>query len=281
MKGVSFSSFVALVLLLSLAGLLTPSPGQAQELLSNPGFEDGTTGWISYPSTTIFDIVGPPLVHSGLKAASLTKDHTKTGYALIYQEVAITAGQYYILSGWVIWNDEWLSNVKLRLKWLDGYGGTQIGNTIEVAAPDRSANWQSLTTGPVAAPSGAAVARVECYTYVNTPDPATPAYFDDLSFTESPAPQPDLVKLNEFLPAPRYVDWNGDGNTNSNDEWVELYNSGPTTISLSGWKIEDAAGHSYGLCAGSIAPGEFLVCYHNFSLNNGGHTIRLVDDGNN
>ena len=55
----------------------------------------------------------------------------------------------------------------------------------------------------------------------------------------------------------------------------------PAVINLSGWQIRDALDHSYGLCADSIAPGEFLLCSGIFSLNNGGDTIKLVDGGNN
>ena len=131
MKHVTAFSFVAACVLLVLAGLFLPAPGQAQELLSNPSFEDNTTHWTVKPGTAIFDIVTTP-VHGGSKAALLTKIGAP-GDALIRQEVAVTTGQGYVLEGWAIWNDPALSNVKLRLEWLDGPGGTRcdsarIGN---------------------------------------------------------------------------------------------------------------------------------------------------------
>jgi hypothetical protein len=59
-------------------------------------------------------------------------------------------------------------------------------------------------------------------------------------------------------------------------EYVELHNGGHTPISLNTWRLEDALGHTFPLCAASIAPGEFLLCTGNFSLNNGGDTLRLM-----
>ena len=59
-------------------------------------------------------------------------------------------------------------------------------------------------------------------------------------------------------------------------EYVELHNGGHTPISLNTWQLEDALGHTFALCAASIAPGEFLLCTGNFSLNNGGDILRLM-----
>ena len=86
------------------------------------------------------------------------------------------------------------------------------------------------------------------------------------------------IVVNEFLPAPG-TDWTGNGEFSAQeDEWVELYSGGPTDIALHGWHIEDALGHSFALCRDSIAPGEHLLCVGDISLNNGGDTIKLIDD---
>ncbi len=53
------------------------------------------------------------------------------------------------------------------------------------------------------------------------------------------------VTINEVLPAPRQVDWNGDGTPDGWDEWVELYNPGETPIGLGGWQLSDASGRRY------------------------------------
>jgi hypothetical protein len=44
--------------------------------------------------------------------------------------------------------------------------------------------------------------------------------------------------LNEILPIARNVDWNADSFTNTNDEWIELYNGSPRSADISGWAID-------------------------------------------
>ena len=63
----------------------------------------------------------------------------------------------------------------------------------------------------------------------------------------------------------------------SNEEWVELYNRGSTTISLEGWKFDDGITYDFPI-GSSLAPGAYLVV-SNFSgsLSNSGERLRLVD----
>ncbi len=49
------------------------------------------------------------------------------------------------------------------------------------------------------------------------------------------------VVLNEFLPAPRDVDWDGDGTPSASDEWIELYSLADVDIDLRGWQLDDVA----------------------------------------
>ena len=73
------------------------------------------------------------------------------------------------------------------------------------------------------------------------------------------------LRLNEVLPAPSEIDWNGDGTANTNDEWIEVYNRGSAAIDLGGWLLDDiAAGGSspYVIPAGTVLqPGGFLVLF--------------------
>lgn len=100
--------------------------------------------------------------------------------------------------------------------------------------------------------------------------------------TPMPTPYPATVWLNEFLPAPRDVDWDGDGQATNNDEWIELYNSGQEPVDLAGWQLDDEEGGSrpYAIPPGvSVAPGGFLVFYKwrtGVSLNNDGDQVRLL-----
>ncbi|MCX7851387.1 MAG: lamin tail domain-containing protein, partial [Caldilineales bacterium] len=52
-----------------------------------------------------------------------------------------------------------------------------------------------------------------------------------------PLPPDGAVTLNEILPAPRAVDWDGNGTTDHTDEWVELYNSLGQPVDLGGWRL--------------------------------------------
>ncbi|MCO6451669.1 MAG: lamin tail domain-containing protein [Caldilineales bacterium] len=45
------------------------------------------------------------------------------------------------------------------------------------------------------------------------------------------------MRLNEILPAPLTLDWDGDGQASENDEWIELYNGGDFTVDLAGWRL--------------------------------------------
>jgi len=101
--------------------------------------------------------------------------------------------------------------------------------------------------------------------------------------TPTPTGYPDTVVLNEFLPAPHDVDWNGDGKVDSDDEWIELYNRGSVAVDLGGWQLDDVAGggsNPYTLPPGSnIAPQSFLLFFGQqtkLALNNDGDSVRLL-----
>ncbi len=122
----------------------------------------------------------------------------------------------------------------------------------------------------------------------NRPGTSTP------TATPGPSPTPTgtptaigydraALRLNEVLPAPAAVDWNGDGIANAEDEWIELFNRGDTALNLAGWALDDIpAGGSapYSLPAGAmLQPGGFLLIFRSQSgvaLNNDADTVRLL-----
>jgi hypothetical protein len=110
------------------------------------------------------------------------------------------------------------------------------------------------------------------------------------------------VVLNEILadPPPDLAgDANGDGvRSNSDDEFVEIYNRGTAAVDLEGWTLHDASGLRHEFAPGVVlAPGEWCVVFGGgeptgipgtvttastggLSLNNTGDEVRLVaDDG--
>jgi hypothetical protein len=105
----------------------------------------------------------------------------------------------------------------------------------------------------------------------------------------APAAPCDIL-LNEILSAPAR-DWNGDGVVNArDDEWVEIWNGGLSSVDLTGYFITDADSTPRYAFTGSIGPNEHRVVYGNqavdwqrangrsvagLSLNNSGDTVRL------
>ncbi len=92
------------------------------------------------------------------------------------------------------------------------------------------------------------------------------------------------VRLNEILPAPAAVDWDGDGTADALDEWIELTNTGVVTVDIGGWSLEAASGGAaYAIPAGTlIGPGEFVVLYRDttgIALNDDGDGARLLRPG--
>jgi hypothetical protein len=73
----------------------------------------------------------------------------------------------------------------------------------------------------------------------------------------------EAVRISQFYAA--------GGNTGSlyNNDWVELYNSGPTTVDISGWSIQyassagsfvpTAGSQNFTITTGSIAPGKYFL----------------------
>lgn len=273
------------VVVFLVAGLLLRVPGRSSavdhNLLSNPDFEAGPGGWDVEPSTATFAVLSTP-THQGAGAASLTKTESR-GWAYVYQDVPITAGERYSAQVWALWNDEQLSNVKLRVDWLD-HAGEPVADHDKVELEERSPAYQLLQLENLEAPAGAVTARVQGYTYVNEAGPEQPALFDDFHFgpvgvaTSTPEPSPTAtatpmgvapsptpsptatsppvpagaVVINEVFYDPPTPGGDPD------DEWVELYNTTEQFINLDGWVLADHIGED-GLPNVEIPPHTFIV----------------------
>lgn len=85
----------------------------------------------------------------------------------------------------------------------------------------------------------------------------------------------DKIIVNEFLPNP--------SGSESNDEYIELKNTGSSTVDLEGWKIGDESSSLYtisskDLSSTMLAAGAYLVIYRSISkiaLNNTNDTVKL------
>ena len=92
------------------------------------------------------------------------------------------------------------------------------------------------------------------------------------------------MRLSELLPAPRAVDWDGNGAAGAQDEWIELYNAARTDVDLGGWVLDTGQARSarpYRIPAGTtLRPGMYVsFCgrLSDLSLDDGGGQVRLLD----
>ncbi|MCP4166636.1 MAG: lamin tail domain-containing protein, partial [Chloroflexi bacterium] len=101
-------------------------------------------------------------------------------------------------------------------------------------------------------------------TITNTPQPQASA-----THTATPIPIPDGVRINEYLAAP----------ASGAIEYVELFNSNPFDVDLSGWQIDDIAGGSspYSIPLDTFIPAQsFYLALRDLGLNNSEDTVRLI-----
>jgi hypothetical protein len=110
----------------------------------------------------------------------------------------------------------------------------------------------------------------------------TPRQVNSLFFpTPLPTWIPGRVVINEVLIRPHY-DWEGAGGVTSADEFIELYNSGPSAVFLLGWMLDDipdGGSRPYTLHGVTISPGGYAVFFRSrthIALNDSGDTVRLL-----
>jgi len=186
-----------LIVVISLAVLLIPGIAGAN-LLVNPGFESLVVengqmqGWKNAWNANIFSMADNP--HSGAMAARNFWDGG------VYQNVEITAGVQYRLTGWAyIPSGEggslWGSFVKLSWLDKDGYlvvpyvDGWQA--VVERLPRDR---YNLIDSGYLTSPGNAVLAGVSFGTWSDFPNlPVRPTDFDDFDF--SPIPEPASLLL--------------------------------------------------------------------------------------
>ncbi|PIQ84370.1 MAG: hypothetical protein COV75_02575 [Candidatus Omnitrophica bacterium CG11_big_fil_rev_8_21_14_0_20_63_9] len=91
-----------------------------------------------------------------------------------------------------------------------------------------------------------------------------------------------VILINEVLADPPAVggDANGDGVISpTQDEFVELFNTGTAQMSLAGWTLWDATGLRRTLAADAAISGQgFFVVFGGLGLNNDGDTVSLFNE---
>lgn len=151
---------------------------------------------------------------------------------------------------------------------------TNTPTITQTSTPTSTSTWTPTNTPTTTATATPSATPTQTSAATQTPSP-TPS-------STPPAPTTG-VRLNEILPSPRRVDWNGDGVVDDRDEWIELHNAGSKPVNIGGWYLEDTRGQTsvYRIPAGTvIQPDAYLVLYGSVTgigLNNRGERVRLLD----
>ncbi len=220
-------------------------------LLTNPGFEAGKSGWVSLAGS--FEIVPTP-VHGGASAAKVR------GTIAQYVD-GVYAGAGYTFTAWVVKNDPAVPSVRLVLDWKDA-GGTSLRRDSSSPLSTNSPDYRQLTLGPVTAPPGTKRVQVilesagSGYSYFDdavldmTSPPPTATATPTPTAASSPSPTPTrtatatptptalpagALTINELLYQPTPLA----GTPEARREWAELYNVLPVALNLRGFSLSD------------------------------------------
>jgi hypothetical protein len=151
------------------------------DLLHNPGFEEGTSGWEESSGATFVTVTEP--IASGDWAASLHQGEPP-GELYISQDVTVVAGATYTLTGRAFKNEPLFLRVCLRIEWP---GSTAL--PLEDCFAGNQDFYRPITVGPTLAPPDATQARIKAVAEMLAANPRNPVYFDELSLTSSMMPR--------------------------------------------------------------------------------------------
>jgi len=149
------------------------SSAKADNLLTNPGFESGTTGWIGN-GCSINTVASSPSPHSGsLCGHAYSRTATWNGPA---QDVTsrMVVGQTYQMSGWVRTNSTTSDTVMITVQKTDSSGTTWV-NVATVTANNSS--WVSLSGNYTLTVNGTLTGLL---VYFETQTSLTDIYVDDV-----------------------------------------------------------------------------------------------------
>lgn len=159
---------------------------QSTQLLANPGFESGTTGWTNL-SASGARTVDSTVFRTGTRSAKLLPSTTS-----VYQDVTVQAGLSYTVQGYMkTQNVGGGSLTWIRVEFFNSNGNVLSGTQVGTNPPSTSTGWIKQET-TVTAPAGAVKARIK---FSNSASGST-AWFDDLSMSTPSA----TIKVKRINP---------------------------------------------------------------------------------
>jgi uncharacterized protein YcfL len=174
----------ALAIVFSLFALCGPTGARADDLLSNGGFEDGTTGWI-WVGGTLEAVCESAPVADGECTARFVTDTSGTS-VIKHTTVLVQPGASYAARALILKNDQRIQEVAPRIFWYDE-NGFQLRFDLAPSVTQNDPTYWSVSFGTLQAPDGAA--KAEFYIRVDSNSPGAEVYIDDVSFV-GPPPEP-------------------------------------------------------------------------------------------
>ncbi len=191
------------MMLLASSLMFSPRPiWAASNLLVNPGFESGTTGWSESQKSSFTFAITTTVVHSGTYAAALTSNGSTSSKFISQTITGIAPGSNYSAAGYGYIADANASKIYLRLAWYSAAdcSGSQL-STVDSNALTTLGAYQPMTITSKTAPATAQCARLRAEL-----DPisnaSTTAYFDDMSFSKDDPPTPTFTPTHTSTRSP-------------------------------------------------------------------------------
>ena len=227
------------LLLITMFALILVTAGnvQAQNLLTNPGFETWVDNGVPGPpddwnlsGTSMSAEKDSLVIHGGTYSTKITWTTTSTRY-LRQQGIAVDSGVNYVFSFWVFDNDQY-GRARVTVRWFNSGGDFISGfyGDYSVDSPD----WQQLTTGSLEAPATAVTADVEIRVYDVSWLGTASVYADDAVFEISTTP-PAITEAYTITTTSMDVVYDKDITSVDPGDYTL---SGTTTIIFSGATID-------------------------------------------
>ncbi len=212
----------------SLILLLGTSYGDVNNILVNPGFESGTTGWAAY-SDSFTTITSNPSPHSGTRCGEAYNRNSGT-YNGIQQNVISTMvpGQTYAVSGWVRTSTSANSTVHLTFAKTDGSGTTYGWGATGTA---NNSAWTYISGSYTLTVNGT---LTQLFIYVEGPAIGINIYLDDVNvFGQVPGvASPNATGLVNFTVTHQTLDGFGAAGAWYDSTLVALGNSQPNIYNV-------------------------------------------------
>ncbi|GAA3898318.1 hypothetical protein GCM10022628_23290 [Anoxybacillus suryakundensis] len=199
--------------------------GSATNLLSNHGFEQGTTAWTVLRSYDSGQLQEDTNVYNGLtgrKTLKITVNSTspsaEAGYVAATQEIAVKPNATYTLSGKIktnltkasaFFNVEFLDSQNRRISWTDNRYSQLVGTR------PWTERQVTFTT-----PSNAAKIRVYLEVDHKSPDASGEAWFDNVQLEEAQVSSSYNPVVNSSFEGTT-TNWSGTGGSVDNTEWFD------------------------------------------------------------